>query len=326
MSKPIVCDRRHCENRGDCKKSPGNCHARSLRIDTAKHNDLYARIHLMSTTRPFACYGAMLAALTVLIPLSVGTADDAGTPAQRQQQLIAVLRSDAPAADKAIACKNLAIYGSSEAVPELAKLLPDEQLSSWARIALEAIPGTESDAALRAAADSLQGRLLVGTINSIGVRRDATLGARVDHAFADTDAQVASAAAVALGRIGNDASAESLRAALKVAPETFVPRSPRAVSCVRNVHGCKTTLRLRPRSTMKSARPMFRPSESWKPLVARFSHAEKTVSRCCSTHSAHPKENCNRLPWQPRASSPVTRSTERWPMNSRTHLRNLPCP
>ncbi len=184
----------------------------------------------MSTTRPLDCYGAMLAALTVLIPLSVGAADDAGTPAQRQQQLIAVLRSDAPAADKAIACKNLAIYGSSEAVPELAKLLPDEQLSSWARIALEAIPGTDSDAALRAAADSLQGRLLVGTINSIGVRRDAGSVPVLITRLRDTDAQVASAAAVALGRIGNDASAESLRAALKVAPEDV--RSAVAEGCV----------------------------------------------------------------------------------------------
>ena len=70
-------------------------------------------------------------------------------------------------------CKQLAIHGSSAAVAELAKLLPDEQLSSWSRIALEAIPGIESDDALRNAAKSLEGRLLIGMINSIGVRRDA---------------------------------------------------------------------------------------------------------------------------------------------------------
>ena len=58
-------------------------------------------------------------------------------------------------------------------MPELAKLLADEQLASWARIALEAIPGPAADEALRKAPDSLKGKLLVGTINSIGVRRDA---------------------------------------------------------------------------------------------------------------------------------------------------------
>ena len=62
----------------------------------------------------------------------------------QESQLLSVLRSDAPAAEKALVCKNLAIHGSDAAVPELAKLLPDPQLSSWARIALEAIPGTAS--------------------------------------------------------------------------------------------------------------------------------------------------------------------------------------
>ena len=37
-------------------------------------------------------------------------------------------------AKKAIACKQLAIHGTKQAVPELAKLLHDEQLASWARI------------------------------------------------------------------------------------------------------------------------------------------------------------------------------------------------
>jgi hypothetical protein len=94
--------------------------------------------------------------------------------ATEEKKLLAVLQSDAPAAQKAITCKELAIYGSSAAVPELAKLLPNPQLSSWARIPLEVIPASESDDALRSAAESLQGQLLVGVINSIGVRRTPT--------------------------------------------------------------------------------------------------------------------------------------------------------
>ncbi|MEZ6060651.1 MAG: hypothetical protein R3C19_09835 [Planctomycetaceae bacterium] len=99
-------------------------------------------------------------------------ADDAAS-STKEAELLAVLRSDAPSAEKAIACKNLAIHGTEAAVADLAKLLPDPQLSSWSRIALEAIPGEASDKALRDAADSLEGRLLVGMLNSIGVRRDA---------------------------------------------------------------------------------------------------------------------------------------------------------
>ena len=92
--------------------------------------------------------------------------------AEKEQELIGVLKSGAPA-EKAIACKQLALHGTNACVPELAKLLSDEQLASWSRIALEAIPGSVVDEALRNATYSLQGKLLVGVINSIGVRRDA---------------------------------------------------------------------------------------------------------------------------------------------------------
>ena len=45
---------------------------------------------------------------------------------------------------------------------DLAALLANPRLASWARIALEAIPGDEASAALREAAGRLDGRLLVG--------------------------------------------------------------------------------------------------------------------------------------------------------------------
>jgi hypothetical protein len=77
------------------------------------------------------------------------TARSADDAAAKEAKLIAVLASDAPGAEKAIACKELAIYGSGKAVPQLAPLLASEQLSSWARTALEVIPGPEADAALR---------------------------------------------------------------------------------------------------------------------------------------------------------------------------------
>src|SRR3954451_14722579 len=117
-------------------------------------------------------YPRSILVLAALIALtSTARAADSDDSA-KEGALIDKLRSDSPAAEKAIACKQLAVYGSAQAVAELAKLLPNEELASWSRIALEAIPGPEASKALRDALDSAKGRLLIGTINSIGVRRD----------------------------------------------------------------------------------------------------------------------------------------------------------
>jgi HEAT repeat protein len=166
----------------------------------------------MYTTRHFTRSVVFLAALFAVATFPAQAAD------QQESELLAVLRSDAPGAEKAIACKKLAIQGSSEAVPDLAELLSDPQLSSWARIALEVIPGAEADEALRAASNSLEGKLLVGMINSIGVRRDAGAVDSLTMRLQDNDPQVASAAAVALGRIGNETATQSLRTALASSP------------------------------------------------------------------------------------------------------------
>ncbi len=85
------------------------------------------------------------------------------------------------------------------------------------RIPLEVIPGPEADDALRNAVGSLKGKLLVGTINSIGVRRDAKAVDPLSGQLKGQDADAASAAAVALGKIGDAASTKSLRAALAAA-------------------------------------------------------------------------------------------------------------
>ncbi len=147
----------------------------------------------------------------------------------KEAELIETLRTAAPA-DKAMACKQLSIHGSAECVPELAKLLADPQLASWARIALEAIPDPAADAALVEAASSLEGRLLAGTINSIGVRRSADATDHLAGLLGADDAEVASAAAVALGRIGNDAATQSLRKVLAGAKSDV--RSAVAEGCI----------------------------------------------------------------------------------------------
>jgi len=174
---------------------------------------------------------ALIGGFTALIVLATARTTVGKTPIPKTEpELLAILRSDAPEAQKALACKNLSVYGSNECVPDLAKLLSNERLASWARIPLEAIPGPAADEALRKASESLQGRLLVGVLNSIGVRRDAAAVTLLAGRLEDKDADVASAAAVALGRIGNSAAAEPLRQALAKAP--MPGRSAVAEGCV----------------------------------------------------------------------------------------------
>ena len=178
----------------------------------------------MNTLRDFISPVILLAAL-----LGASTAGVTTTHGQ-QHELLNLLRSEAPAAEKAIACKKLAIHGSALAVPELSKLLPDPRLSSWARIALEAIPGEAADEALRQAAHTMKGRLLVGVINSIGVRRDTQAVHILVKKLEETDTEVASAAAVALGHIANPTATKTLRNGLTTTSEKI--RSAVAEGCV----------------------------------------------------------------------------------------------
>jgi HEAT repeat protein len=172
-----------------------------------------------------------LLAVSIALTLPAKAVDTAASAKEQERALIQLLKSDAPPGDKAIACKKLAIYGSEEAVPALAPLLENEQLSSWALIALEAIPGSAPDNALRTAARKLHGGLLVGVIDSIGVRRDAKSASLLARKLNDNDTQVASAAAVSLGKIGNHKAASTLRRALEKANQPVRPAI--AEGCIR---------------------------------------------------------------------------------------------
>src|SRR3982750_2137486 len=118
-------------------------------------------------TGKFVWLNRILAAPLFCVLASVSFAQAEKPAPKNELDLIAILRSDKPEGEKALACKYLSVYGSDAAVAELAKLLANERLASWARTALEAIPGATSDEALRKASESLEGNLLVGVINSI---------------------------------------------------------------------------------------------------------------------------------------------------------------
>lgn len=180
-----------------------------------------------------------------------------------ESELIETLKTK-PAAEKAIACKQLAICGTKECVPELAKLLSDKELSSWSRIALEAIPDTSADEALVEAAGKLHGRLLVGTINSIGVRKTAAATPVLTKQLKGKDLQIASAAAVALGKIGSDDATKALRHRSRMRHRESGTQSPKGVSCAPSVSIKMEKQTKQPRFTTKFARPKCQNSENSK--------------------------------------------------------------
>jgi HEAT repeat protein len=89
-----------------------------------------------------------------------------------EKDFLEVLQSDAKLPAKEYVCRQLAFIGTGRSVPVLAKMLYDEDLSDGARFALEGIPGSSVDKALRAALEKLDGDRRVGIVNSLGERGD----------------------------------------------------------------------------------------------------------------------------------------------------------
>lgn len=129
----------------------------------------------------------------------------AATASASEDRLLAILQSNAPLKDKADACEELARVGTRQAVPVLAILLADDQLSHRARSALETIADPSVDTALRQALAHLQGPSLVGVMHSLGVRKDTQAVEPLATFLMASDPAVAHAAARALGSIGGTA-------------------------------------------------------------------------------------------------------------------------
>lgn len=137
--------------------------------------------------------------------------------ARTSAELVTVLRSNASVAEKSQACRELAVVGDRKSVDVLASLLADPALAHMARHALEPMPFAEVDTVFREALEHLEGALLVGVINSIGVRRDARSVPLLARRLTSEDPQVRSATAAALGRIGTRAAADVLATAMATA-------------------------------------------------------------------------------------------------------------
>ena len=158
--------------------------------------------------------GLVACAVLALVALSAPCANGADA----EDGFIGVLQSDKSPAEKAAACRSLKQTGTAKSVPALAALLPDKVLAHWARIALETMPCPEAGAALRDALLKAAGVTKAGICDSIGARREAEAVPALAELAKDADEQIASSAAVALGKIGNAAAVDAIKAAKAKAP------------------------------------------------------------------------------------------------------------
>jgi HEAT repeat protein len=129
---------------------------------------------------------------------------------------------------KAIACKKLAFVGGPDAVAPMAALLSNPQLSCYARFGLEPNPHPSVDDALRAALPKLKGKLQIGVITSIGVRKDAKALDALTKLVADSDVEVARAAAASVGMIGGLQASKVLQSTLGQPSAPVFPVAARA--------------------------------------------------------------------------------------------------
>ncbi len=135
---------------------------------------------------------------------------DAELRAACAARLAALLENpEATLAARQYVCLQLRQIGTPVEVPILAKALLAGETSEMARHALEAIPGDESLAALRAALAELEGPALVGVIHSLGARADTQSVPALKALVERRDGQP-EAAVRALGNIADAPSAALL--------------------------------------------------------------------------------------------------------------------
>ncbi|HCO96708.1 MAG TPA: hypothetical protein DIU00_22680 [Phycisphaerales bacterium] len=130
--------------------------------------------------------------------------------AKVEKALLGVLDSDAKRAGKQFVCRELSIIGTEQSVPTLTKMLAGEETSDMARYALERIPGSAVDKALRGSLRKARGNARIGIINSLGQRRDKGAVRNLRRILGRTNQETAIAAAAALGRIADSQAAEAL--------------------------------------------------------------------------------------------------------------------
>ncbi len=146
--------------------------------------------------------------------------DDPAARAACEAALLNFLgREMTPTARMAV-CRHLRLMGSEKAVPALERMLLAPATFDPALYALQGIPGTETDRALLRALDRVRGGSRTALIAALGSRKVAGAVAVLAPLLKSAEA---TAAATALGSIGGEDAARSLREALPRAAQKTKP-------------------------------------------------------------------------------------------------------
>lgn len=160
-------------------------------------------------------YGTDLAVVAPIEDAAIAAHGKPEAAKELENRLIAALQGDLSRDAQEYICRKLATIGTAAAVPRLAVLLVNKEVSHMSRFALERIPAVEAAQALREALPKVSGVTKIGVISSLGARRDSAAVAGLGSLLKDGDASIARAATLALGAIGSAESAAALQQALK---------------------------------------------------------------------------------------------------------------
>lgn len=153
---------------------------------------------------------SLLLAMSVLVMATESPAAVA-TDAAVAEMVAAIESTQTSANQRAQACQDLGAVGTEAAVEPLARLLADPQFSHYARYGLQTNPTSAAGEALLQATNELKGDLLIGVVNSLAARKQASAVPRLSELATAGDSELAIAAAGALAEIGSDEALHALQ-------------------------------------------------------------------------------------------------------------------
>lgn len=157
-------------------------------------------------------YGSPRGALAPIDQAVVASIQDRAARKSLEHRLTAALEAGGSAPAREYICSRLALIGSDHCIPAVAKLLANPALATAARNVLEVLPAAGAGKALTKAITRLDGTFRIGAINSLGNRREPKGVPALTPLLKSADAEIAAAAAAALGTIGDSNAVKALRA------------------------------------------------------------------------------------------------------------------
>jgi hypothetical protein len=182
-------------------------------------------------------WGADSAPLAPIDEAVLASGEDDAVQKDLESRLVVVLSMAVPRDAKDYVCRKLMVVGTAASTAALGALLADEDSSHMARYALERMPAPEASQTLRDALPNLAGRLKIGAISSLGVRKDAESVSALTGLLADADSAVARAAAIALGDICSPDAGKALTTVNAADREVALAATDGLLACAESLLG-----------------------------------------------------------------------------------------